>query len=162
MTGLLSTQNYISRLTTPTGVCHIYRNNLMGISNEDFEIILDRKMYEYNTDTLTQIRLGGIFEYDRKIIADALIFIHVWFEEHPNNSGNILSLDYNTYWNFFSDILTFIIEKEVDLEVVEMGQSLLESIREMQLHLNQYQGNFQDRLMKMELFVQAMLFLARI
>lgn len=146
MVDRFSQQYYISRLSTPTGVCHIYQGHLIALANADIAQILDFQMYT---------SFGEIFEYDRKVIADALVVIHVWFQQHPE--ATMVAADYGTYKDFFVTTLNWILEREPNFETVS---NLVDAIREMP-HFNRYQGNFQDRLMRMEECMTALLCLAR-
>jgi len=142
---MLPSNNYISRIDTSTGVCRIYKDNIIGLSNDELGTILNLKYYE--PDILS------LFEHDRGIITDALILIHTWNEEHPNI---ITWKNYESYHEFFNDILHIIISN--DQEIKSIARDLLESIHEMQSYLKPYTENFSDRVCKTRFALQLLAF----
>jgi hypothetical protein len=177
---LLSPPNYISRLSTSTGVCHIYRDNIIGISNDEFEIILNPQFYYNHITEASKLvseetnpfarkphqsidkRLVDFFEHDRKIITDAIIFIHTWYDLYGPKFEHLISANYDTYSAFFEETLRFIINQEHDPEIIDMARDLLESIQELNPSLNPYAGNFKDHIFKTETFIHVMALLSRL
>jgi len=173
------TFNYISHFTTNYGVYHTYHSNIIIFTgNELSKLIFPGLLYELKTHTKwpeifdgvisspSQYKLPSYLFVDKLIeelrntLAEALIFIHTWINEHPSDESNgLINAVYDTYEDFFIKLLSFIIMKEPTQIITEIAIDLKYSIKRLKEYLGPYHGNLKYSIYKIQDVTSAVILL---
>lgn len=179
MSNYLVINNYIFRCNTSYGVYHIYHSNIILFgSNELVQLIFPGLYHELKIHCKYPEMFNGtksapscyqlpnyiyptkLVEQLRTDLADGLLFIHTWCEEHSNETTKeLLETKYDTYEHFFETILMFIIRTELDESVREIAIDIKTSIRKISSYLGPYHGNLLHSVINTKQFIEAIIVL---
>jgi hypothetical protein len=152
--------NYISRLDIACGTLHTYHSNTIIFNNEylsDLLVpgLLHQLIIRSNYPEMFKNIVSAPSRYDlpsyiisdklteelRSVLARSLVFIHTWFKDHPQSNSDPLDSSYESYSDFFTEILSFIINNEHDPQIRDIAVDLKQSIRKISQYLGSYHGN---------------------
>lgn len=179
MSNHLVISNYISRCHTSYGVYHTYHSNVILFgSKELFQLIFPGLFHELKIHCKYPEMFNGtisapsryelpnyisptkLVEQLRTDLADGMLFIHTWVEEHSNETTKqLLETNYDTYERFFETMLTFIIRTELDESVREIAIDIKTSIRKISSYLGPYHGNLRHSVINTKQFIEAIIVL---
>jgi hypothetical protein len=171
------TNNYISCFDTSSGVYSFYRDNIAIFEpNELSEIIFPGLFHELKTHTKISSMFENTFSapslYEipsyihpdkltqnlRILLSKTLVFIHTWFEYQTNteSSSSILDDKYNTYVDFFDNVMKYIISNENDAETKDNARELYSDLRKYYQYFGPYHGNFRGIIHKTREILKAL------
>lgn len=179
MSDHLVINNYISRHHTIYGVYHTYHSNIVLFgAHELSELIFPGLFHELKTHCKYPEMFTGtvsapscyqlpdyisptkLIQQLRTDLADALLFIHTWCQEHHNETvKQLLETNYDTYDQFFGTILMFIINSESTESIRDIAVDIKSSLRKLAFYLGPYHGNLQHCVANTQHVFQSMIFL---
>lgn len=171
--------NYISRCHTSYSVYHIYHSNVILFgSHELSELIFPGLFHELKHNSKYPEMFDGaisapsLYQLPRYIsptklteqlrtdLADGLLFIHTWCEEHFNQTiKDLLEVKYDTYEEFFNTMLMFIISLEPDDSIRDLAIDIKTSIKKISIYLGPYHGNLRNSVFNKQNLVQTIILL---
>jgi hypothetical protein len=104
------------------------------------------------------ISADKLIEELRGTLAKTLIFIHTWADENQSNEfKDILNAKYDTYIDFFTHVLSFIMLKETNLQITEIAHDLQHSLKPLYQYLGSYHGNLRYTVYNIQDFISVLL-----
>lgn len=173
-----SSSNYISCVTTESILWYIYHDRSILFGPADLSKMLHlglcselKKRISYPNmiisttelqDDLLQYPLSDNIDADdlieklRDTLAKALLFIYVWFKNHPSYPESYSDVDFVNYKDFFTHVFNFILEMEEDESTRALASKLWRSVQSIEQYLGPYQGSLKRCFFQTEELVDAM------
>lgn len=166
--------NYISQFVSDNTVCSIYHSKIFFLGAPELTNLVSanysqclRSRIKYQgmiEDTHADSSFSVPFYVDsnrliesiRSICGKALIFINVWMSE---TEYPLLNVECETYKDFFSKSLSYILSIETNEEIISTVVDLKKSLEEIYEYLGYYQGDFSGNICSAQEAVTSILFL---
>lgn len=172
----MPSNNYISHYNSVYGVFRTYHSHTILFGGHELsQILFPGVFHELKTQCKYPEMFNGtisapslyklpldicptkLTEELRSTLADALLFIHTWYLEHPNNK--LIDLEYNNYKDFFNVELNEIINTELDGAVVQTAIDMKHNINKIEQYLGVYHGNLKYSIYNTQDLTRALIFL---